>query len=164
MVFGDDWVHWRHGMQAKLELSTEAANDATLYDELLNVMFDANADYTFTFRNLSDTIRGDDSSLRAMIDGARLDAWIARWRQRLDDEGAVLTDVADTMDRVNPLYIPRNHLVEEALDAAGRGNLSPFTELLDVLTSPFEARDGYERYAAPPDDAFTAKYQTFCGT
>ena len=164
-TFPDRYLHhWRHGMQAKLGLSTEASSDAALYDELLNTMHDANADYTLTFRNLSDTLRGDDSPLRSMIDDARLDAWIARWRQRLHDEGAVLTDVADTMDRINPLYIPRNHLVEEALDAAGRGNLSPFTELLDVLTSPFDARDGHERYATPADDAFTANYQTFCGT
>jgi uncharacterized protein YdiU (UPF0061 family) len=151
-------------MQAKLGLSTEASSDAALYDELLNMMHDSNADYTLTFRNLSDMLRGDDSPLRSMIDDARLEAWIARWRQRLHDEGAVLTDVADTMDRINPLYIPRNHLVEEALDAAGRGNLSPFTELLDVLTSPFDARDGHERYATPADDLFTANYQTFCGT
>jgi len=159
-TFPDRYLHhWRHGMQAKLGLSSEAASDAALYDEFLNMMYDSRADYTLTFR-----VRGDDSSLRAMIDDARLDAWIARWRQRLHDEGAVLTDVADSMDRINPLYIPRNHLVEEALDAAGRGNLSPFTELLDVLTGPFEARDGHERFATPPDDSFSASYQTFCGT
>ena len=164
-TFPDRYLHhWRHGMQAKLGLSTEAASDAALYDELLDIMRAANADYTLTFRNLSDTLRGDDSPLRSMIDDALLPAWIARWHQRLHDEGAVLTDVADTMDRINPLYIPRNHLVEEALDAAGRGNLSPFTELLDVVTSPFDARDGHERYATPADDSFTANYQTFCGT
>lgn len=164
-TFPDRYLHhWRHGMQAKLGLSTEASSDAALYDELLNMMHDANADYTLTFRNLSDTLRGDDSTLRATIDDARLDAWIGRWRQRLHDEGAESQDVADTMDRANPLYIPRNHLVKEVLDAAGRGNLAPFTELLDVVTNPFDARDGYERYATPPDDAFAATYQTFCGT
>ena len=164
-TFPDRYLHhWRIGMQAKLGLSTEVASDATLYDELLVVMHDAKADYTLTFRNLSDFLRGDEAPLRAMFDDEHLDAWIARWRQRLDDEGAVLVDVADAMDRNNALYIPRNHLVEEALDAAERGDLSPFTELLDLVTSPFDAREGYERYATPPGDEFTATYQTFCGT
>jgi uncharacterized protein YdiU (UPF0061 family) len=164
-TFPDRYLHhWRIGMQAKLGLSTEVDSDATLYDELLNVMHDAKADYTLTFRNLSDVLRGDEVSLRLMIDDERLDAWIARWRQRLDGERAVHADVADAMDRINPLYIPRNHLVEEALEAAGNGDLSPFTELLDVVTNPFVSRDGHDRYATPPDDEFTANYQTFCGT
>jgi uncharacterized protein YdiU (UPF0061 family) len=164
-TFPDRYLHhWRIGMQAKLGLSTEVASDMTLYDELLVVMNDSKADYTLTFRNLSDFLRGHEAPLRSMLDDERLDAWIARWHQRLDDEGAVLTDVADAMDGINPLYIPRNHLVEEALDAAGSGNLSPFTELLDLITSPFDARAGYERYATPPGDEFASTYQTFCGT
>jgi uncharacterized protein YdiU (UPF0061 family) len=164
-TFPDRYLHhWRIGMQAKLGLSTEVDSDATLYDELLNVMHDAKADYTLSFRHLADVLRGDDAPLRSMIDDERLDAWIARWRQRLDGERAVHADVADAMDRINPLYIPRNHLVEEALEAAGNGDLSPFTELLDAVTNPFVSRDGHERYATPPDDEFTANYQTFCGT
>lgn len=164
-TFPDRYLHhWRQGMAAKLGLSTPATTDAVLYDELLTLMHDTKADYTLTFRNLASVLRGDDSAVRSMIADARLDDWIARWRRRLDDEGAMPADVAAAMDRVNPLYIPRNHLVEEALDAAGRGDLSPFTELLAVVTDPFDTRDGRERYATPPDDAFAATYQTFCGT
>ena len=164
-AFPDRYLHlWRQGMQAKLGLSTEDASDAARFDEFLNMMHDAKADYALTFRSLSDVLRGDDSALRSMIGDPGLDAWIAGWRQRISDEGADLGDVARRMDQTNPLYIPRNHLVEEALDAASNDDLSPFTELLDVVTSPFDNRDGYARYAAPPDDAFTATYQTFCGT
>ncbi len=72
-------------------------------------------------------------------------------------------DIAAAMDRVNPIYIPRNHLVEEALDAATAGNLDPFNRLLDVLASPFVERSGLEAYAAPAPASF-GRYRTFCGT
>ena len=68
------------------------------------------------------------------------------------------------MDRINPLYIARNHLVEEALDAAHDDNLEPFRTLWDVLRNPYEAHEGKERYAEPAPDQFTKRYQTFCGT
>ena len=72
-------------------------------------------------------------------------------------------DVAAAMDRVNPIYIPRNHLVEEALAAATAGDLEPFDRLLDVLASPFDERPGLEAYAAPAPASF-GRYRTFCGT
>jgi uncharacterized protein YdiU (UPF0061 family) len=70
---------------------------------------------------------------------------------------------ADLMDRVNPAYIPRNHLVEEALAAATEGDLDPFRRLLDAVTSPYEERPGLDRYAAGAPEDFGA-YRTFCGT
>ena len=70
---------------------------------------------------------------------------------------------ADAMDRVNPVYIPRNHLVEEALAAATDGDLDPLERLLDAVDHPFDERPGLERYAAPAPADFGA-YRTFCGT
>ena len=67
------------------------------------------------------------------------------------------------MDAVNPIYIPRNHLVEEALSAATKGDLAPFEALLSALADPFTQRDGLERYAQPAPEDF-GPYQTFCGT
>ena len=67
------------------------------------------------------------------------------------------------MDRVNPVYIPRNHLVEEALAAATDGDLGPFERLLDGRDPPFDERPGLERYAEPRPGDFGA-YRTFCGT
>jgi len=86
---------------------------------------------------------------------ARFDDWSARW--------LALGPDAVAMDRVNPVYIPRNHLVEEALAAATDGDLDPLGRLLDAVTSPYDERDGFERYAegAPMD---FGDYQTFCGT
>jgi uncharacterized protein YdiU (UPF0061 family) len=67
------------------------------------------------------------------------------------------------MDRVNPIYIPRNHLVEEALEAATVGDLNPLQRLLDAVTAPYRERSGLERYAmAAPEDF--GDYRTFCGT
>jgi uncharacterized protein YdiU (UPF0061 family) len=67
------------------------------------------------------------------------------------------------MDRTNPIYIPRNHLVEEALAAATAGDMSPFERLLQAVTMPYDQRPGLERYAEPAPDAF-GPYRTFCGT
>jgi len=67
------------------------------------------------------------------------------------------------MDRVNPLYMPRNHLVEEVLAAATSGDLDPLELLMEAVATPYDERPGLERYAAPAPDAFGA-YRTFCGT
>jgi serine/tyrosine/threonine adenylyltransferase len=67
------------------------------------------------------------------------------------------------MDRVNPVYIPRNHHVEDALAAATAGDLGPFDRLLDVLARPFDERPGLEAYAGPAPASW-GSYRTFCGT
>ncbi len=68
------------------------------------------------------------------------------------------------MDRVNPIYIPRNHKVEEALTAAAESqDLLPFENLLEVLENPFDEKEGLEAYAAPAPASF-GRYRTFCGT
>ena len=90
-----------------------------------------------------------------MLDLAAFDAWLARWR--------ALTPDADAMDRVNPVYIPRNHLVEEALTAATGGDTGPLERLMDAMASPYVERPGLEHYAAPAPESF-GPYRTFCGT
>jgi uncharacterized protein YdiU (UPF0061 family) len=89
------------------------------------------------------------------IDLAGFDAWLSRWQTLRPD--------ADVMDRNNPIYIPRNHLVEEALAAATAGDLGPLDQLLAAVTAPYDERPGLERYAEPAPEDF-GKYQTFCGT
>ncbi len=70
---------------------------------------------------------------------------------------------ADLMDRVNPVYIPRNHLVEQALAAATEGDLDPLDQLLGAVAAPYQERPGLQRYAAAAPTDF-GPYQTFCGT
>ena len=68
------------------------------------------------------------------------------------------------MDSVNPVYIPRNHRVEEALAAATDGDLAPFLQLVDAVERPFDERPGLEEFAGPGPAGFDAGYRTFCGT
>jgi uncharacterized protein YdiU (UPF0061 family) len=88
------------------------------------------------------------------------DAWAARREVLLPADRAA---VAAAMDRVNPVYIPRNHRVEEALAAATEGEMGPFRRLADVVSRPFEERPGLEDYAGPAP-ASCAPYVTYCGT
>ena len=122
---------------------------------------------TGTFRGLARRLRepGVDASVDAIgVVATPLARWTQRWRDRLDVEGRDPSVVADELDRVNPLYVPRNHLVESALGAAVSGDLGPFDELVERVTEPFRPVSGADRYAEPAPDSFSAGYQTFCGT
>jgi uncharacterized protein YdiU (UPF0061 family) len=115
-------------------------------------------------RALSSSALGDAAPARSLFtEPSAFDAWAERWRAQLPSDPADLRAVAEAMDRVNPVYIARNHHVEEALDAATAGDLQPFERLLDVLAEPFDERPGLERYAAPAPPSF-GDYRTFCGT
>ena len=148
---------WSSGMRAKLGIShVEAQGSAALIDELLALLKNSHVDYTSFFRHLGRAARGDAEPARGLfIDLAGFDGWLSRWQALRPD--------ADVMDRVNPIYIPRNHLVEEALTAATAGDLGPLEQLLAAVTAPYDERPGLDRYASPAPEDF-GKYQTFCGT
>ena len=149
---------WSAGMRAKLGLpaSLDDAVASPLVDDLLTLLKASQVDYTSFFRLLGAAARGDASSTRRLFGaGAAFDAWVVRWRAQGPD--------ADAMDRVNPVYIPRNHLVEQALGAATDGDLHPLLQLLDALATPYDERPGLDRYAAGAPEDFGA-YRTFCGT
>jgi len=146
---------WSAGMLSKLGL-TSIDTDASLISDLLTQLAQSHLDYTSFFVALGAAARGDAEPARGLfLDLAAFDAWLDRWRALAPD--------ADLMDRVNPVYIPRNHLVEEALAAATDGDLDPLGRLLDAVANPYRARSGLERYAEPAPVDFGA-YQTFCGT
>ncbi len=99
--------------------------------------------------------------------------WVDRWVERVTADSDDLVAVASAMDAVNPVYVPRNHLVEEALATGSEGDLSVLRTLLEVLAHPFTARpdlmvDGVDRYADPapldPRTGAPAPYVTYCGT
>lgn len=144
---------WSAGMRAKLGLSADADELGT---ELLGLLEQHRVDYTSFFRHLSRAARGEAEPARALVaEHAAFDDWLARW--------LALDPDADAMDRVNPVYIARNHLVEEALAAATDGDLDPLERLLAVLAAPYDERPGRQRYAAAAPEDF-GPYQTFCGT
>jgi uncharacterized protein YdiU (UPF0061 family) len=156
---------WAGVMRAKLGLVREEVEDAVLASDLLELMARDGVDFARGFRALSGALRGEPRRVRGYFatDGA-FDAWLERWDARMEGEGAEAAERADAMDRVNPVYIPRNHLVEEALSAAEEGmDLAPTEKLLEVLADPFTERGGLERYTEPAPSDF-GPYVTFCGT
>ena len=159
--------HWNAGMRAKLGLPETAADPAAteaLLDDLLAMLQAQRVDTTSFFRAMSGAVRGDDAAVRSLFsDSAAFDEWVAQWRLERSADTRPADAVADAMDRVNPIYIPRNHLVEVALAAATAGDMGPFTTLLEVVSNPFVERSGFERYTQPAADG-GVPYQTFCGT
>ncbi|GAB3275387.1 protein adenylyltransferase SelO [Microbacterium lacusdiani] len=146
------------GFRAKLGLpeAVDGAVAAEVINDLSALMRQSRVDCTSFFRRLSDAARGRPEQARGVVlDLAAFDAWLARW--------TALEPDADAMDAVNPVYIPRNHLVEEALAAATADDLGPLERLMSALARPFEERVGLERFGEPAPDSF-GPYRTFCGT
>ena len=157
------------GLRAKLGLRTARDEDAALAQDWLALLEAQQLDHTLAWRRLADAAEGRDAPLRdELVDRAAGDAWLARWRARCeaeDGEGDVHAARAQAMRAVNPLVIPRNHRVEEALAAATEhDDLGPFEALLAAVRRPYEAVPGHERYAEPAPREVTANYRTFCGT
>jgi uncharacterized protein YdiU (UPF0061 family) len=150
---------WSSGMRVKLGLTADGLAEGVtspLFDDLLTLLHGSGVDYTSFFRSLASAARGDVAPARDLFaDSAAFDAWVEHWRGLGPD--------AELMDRVNPVYIPRNHLVEEALAAATLEDLDPLTQLLAAVASPYDDRPGLERYASPAPEGF-GRYRTFCGT
>ncbi|KGB53659.1 YdiU family protein [Sphingopyxis sp. SE2] len=155
---------WHAKVRQKLGLSGDGADDSELIDGLFDELETHSVDFTAFFRALAMLLRGDGAMLESLLPSADAMApWIAAWWDRiaLDSSGPIV--LAAAMDAVNPLYIPRNHLVEETLEAAEAGDLAPWLQLLGVVRHPYEVRPGLERFTLPaPADA--GPYKTFCGT
>jgi serine/tyrosine/threonine adenylyltransferase len=155
------------GLRRKLGLAAEREGDTALAQDLLTLMAESHADFTQCFSVLCSAAAGTegDAASRALFaDGCPYDAWAARWRQRMASDNIHPDARSASMRAVNPAYIPRNHLVEAALDAAvTRRDFAPFEQLLEIVTRPFEEMSGCERYGAPPAPEERVQ-QTFCGT
>ena len=158
-------TYWLAGMRSKIGLSTEDPLDLELINDLLSVMEEGHADFTLVFRRLSQALRGGSNAVRHLFEEpGDFDVWAQRWQKRLEQDGIAAETSAQAMDRVNPIYIPRNHKVEEALAAAvDQEDMIPFSKLLAVLSHPFDEVAGNEAYATPAP-VTNIPYQTFCGT
>jgi uncharacterized protein YdiU (UPF0061 family) len=157
-------------MRSKLGLTREDDGDLELAQDFLAGMEGQGVDFTLAFRRLADAAEAADASREGWLrqlyaDDAKLDAWLPRWRARINAESIDPARRAIAMRGVNPLYIPRNHKVEEALDAAvALGNYEPFERLLAVLQQPYTERPEWAAYAEPATAEASAGYRTFCGT
>jgi uncharacterized protein YdiU (UPF0061 family) len=155
------------GYRKKLGFFEAQDEDAAFTKKLMGVMAANKADFTLTFRGLSEAARDPaaDARVRALFDDpSAFDGWVAEWRARLAREGGDPAARAAAMKAVNPAFIPRNHLVEEALDAAVNSrDLAPFEKLLGVLAHPFDDRPDLLEYTLPPRPEQVVR-ATFCGT
>jgi serine/tyrosine/threonine adenylyltransferase len=143
-------------MRLKLGLMQPQPDDTKLVNELLQATRAARADFTLTFRQLADVIEGGTVPA--------LEAWLNRWRIRLLLEPTSTANRRTAMRAVNPAFIPRNHRVEAALDAAStRNDMAPFKELLALVQQPFDDRPGFEAWMLPAAD-HERVLATFCGT
>jgi uncharacterized protein YdiU (UPF0061 family) len=149
--------YWLDGMRSKLGLFTQEPDDQALVDDLLDWMRRRSADFTNTFRSLIPPGSGETNA----------DPEFAAWHRRLDArrlrQPQSYLEVRDLMRRHNPAVIPRNHKVEEALEAATTAaDFSPMERLLDVLAMPYDHERELPTFSAPGPAG--SAYQTFCGT
>lgn len=149
---------WLDGMRGKLGLFTKEDGDRALFDDLLGWMERRSADFTNTFRSLT---RG--RLLADAVDDSEIDAWHGRLIARRGRQPQPAEEAECLMRRCNPAIIPRNHMVEEALDAAtGADDYSVMERLLDVLATPYDHARDLSTYSTPGPGG--QPYRTFCGT
>jgi uncharacterized protein YdiU (UPF0061 family) len=166
--FGEKFnLAYRAGLRAKIGLFTEREDDHALAQALLDAMAKGQADFTLTFRRLSNAA-GDpalDQEVRKLFaEPEGFDEWVARWRQRLGEEPQSAEERQAAMRAVNPAFIPRNHRVEAVIKAAMEGDdYAPFEELLIVLSKPYRDQPAFADYELPPQP-HERVCQTFCGT
>ncbi len=146
---------YRGQMLAKLGIVGEQPGDDQLIDEWLQHLQDESLDYTLSFRELADRAGTDDEP--------RFGAFENRWRRRVLDQGRTADEIRAAMNAVNPLYIPRNHRIEQAIEQAVAGDPTMFRELNTVLEKPFDEQPAGAQYAEPPEPEERVT-MTFCGT
>ncbi|MBM7066727.1 YdiU family protein [Actibacterium sp. 188UL27-1] len=146
---------WLALFRAKIGLTTSQSGDMQLLADLMTAMAQNQADFTNTFRALS-----GDKARDAFTDPAAFDTWETNWRARLASEPDGL---AERLTKANPAFIPRNHRIEQAIQAALTGDLAPAQRLIDTLTRPFEDQPDAADLRRPPTDEEAVR-QTFCGT
>lgn len=155
-IYQDKWLSM---MRAKLGLFGALESDDRLISDLLEWMQTNSADFTNTFCALSQA----EKPTGKIYAQQSFSAWYARWKARLEQNTKPLESSLALMQSCNPAVIPRNHKVEEALEAAYAGDLKPFHALLNVLKEPYEYCAIPKTYQSPPLP-HERVYQTFCGT
>jgi serine/tyrosine/threonine adenylyltransferase len=160
-------AHFLEGMRRKVGLTATLEGDSDLIKRLLATMQNAEADFTLTFRRLALEAEtpGGPTALRELFGQASaIDDWLRDWHQRLAQDAQGSAERAASMRRVNPAFIPRNHRVEAALNAASNdGDFQPFNQLLGILQRPFVDQPEFSEYGLPPEPSERV-FKTFCGT
>ena len=156
-------TEFRKRFGAKIGIETADTGDWEIVRSLLDAMATGEADFTLVFRHLADALEsGDDSTVISLFNQpTTITNWLTDWRTRLQD--CDRSQAVVLMRRMNPVFIPRNHRVEEAISAGYEGNFKPFQRLVDLLQQPYAVQTEFAEFeAAPlPEEVVQA---TFCGT
>lgn len=151
--------YWLQFMKPKLGLMTEEDGDENLINLLLKTLEQENLDFTNSFRNLSLHLKKEDG--HHLPTG--MNTFLIQWKKRLLKQEISFDKVRKKMNEVNPIYIPRNHLVERAINNAYKGDLTEFHKLCNIVKLPFKKQSLPETYIKRTDDDINIK-NTFCGT
>ncbi|WP_370600180.1 protein adenylyltransferase SelO [Pseudomonas nitroreducens] len=147
-------AHYLDLMRRRLGLTTAEDGDLELVQTLLQAMQKGAVDYSLFFRRLGE--QAPEQALAVVredfVDLATFDAWAAEYRARAEREGGSQEDRRARMHAVNPLYVLRNYLAQEAITAAEQGNYSVVRRLHEVLSKPFEEQPGAEAFTRRPPD------------
>lgn len=157
---------YRRNFGRKLGLELQRSDDNDLIATLLKLMAADRVDFTLAFSQLSAIANGEDQSILTKLFASSSDAiatWLQSWQQRLELEDNDNNARIAVMQRSNPIFVPRNHLIEEAIAAALRHDLSVFDRLHAVLTRPYIYQADCDDLLEPPGDE-QWQYRTFCGT
>ena len=153
-------------MCKKIGLDGTKTNSHETLTKLLKIMLDNKSDYTLTFLYLSDIIKGKGDNLfkQQFLKPNQISNWLKEWKELIKDENLAKKAIALSMEGSNPVFIPRNHLVERAIEAAVESNdFSEMKTLLTILSKPYEEQSKYDEYMKPPKP-HEVVHQTFCGT
>ena len=150
---------WLNMMRDKLGLFGEDQNDLKLINNLLNWMESNQADYTNTFCYLMKIDTNDDLKFKDI----NFINWLKEWENRILINNGSKEKSINLMKKTNPIFIPRNHKVEEALENANKNNFQHLNDLLDVVKKPYTNNENLKQYKRPAN-LNGIKYQTFCGT
>ena len=153
-------------MCKKIGLDSTKTNSQEALTKLLRIMLDNKSDYTLTFRYLSEIIKGkrDSSFKQQFLEHNQISNWLKEWKELIKDQDLAKKEIVLSMESSNPVFIPRNHLVERAIEAAVENNdFSEMKTLLTILSKPYEEQSKYGEYMKPPKP-LEVVHQTFCGT
>ena len=155
---------WFNEMREKLGLKIIKKQDMNLIKELEDIMESEQLDFTITFSSLKFIFQNKSNRLVEFNKRSKkFSDWILKWKSRLAEEKISKIEIMKKMEFSNPYIIPRNHLVEEAIDFANKNDFLNFSKLFNLLSKPYSFEKENHRYHIPPDKV-DENFKTFCGT
>tara|TARA_B100001113_G_scaffold116178_1_gene94778 strand:+ start:352 stop:1797 length:1446 start_codon:yes stop_codon:yes gene_type:complete len=151
-------------MCKKIGLDGESKINQDILKKLLKIMMNNESDFTIAFRSISNLLRNDPKNfLNEFKKDKEITIWLESWKKAIHNENEDVNQLAVELDKLNPIYIPRNHQVQQTIEMAYEGDFSKFWEMLEIIKRPFDENEKYSEYEKRPlEDQKVRK--TFCGT